>query len=165
MFLEYNRLAAVQYARRWAFRRNPAYYNFDEIGGDCTNFVSQCVYAGSGVMNVTPDTGWYYISPDMRAPAWTSVRFFYDFMTTNEGPGPFGYEAELEQALPGDVLQFAYNGSEDFTHTLMIVGTGRVPSPQNIFVAAHTRDVYGRRMSTYNYTNARLIHIEAVREP
>ncbi|MBQ2742544.1 MAG: amidase domain-containing protein, partial [Oscillospiraceae bacterium] len=39
IFLEYNRLYAVRYARRWAFRRNPAYYNFDEIGGDCTNFV------------------------------------------------------------------------------------------------------------------------------
>ncbi len=163
--MEYNRFAAVQYARRWAFRRNPIYYNFDEIGGDCTNYVSQAVYAGAGVMNFTPDFGWYYISPELRAPAWTSVQYFYNFMTTNEGPGPFGYEAELSEARPGDVIQFAYNGNDFFSHTLMVVSVGRVPMPQNILLAAHTRDVYRRRMSTYSYTNARLIHIDGVREP
>ena len=38
--------AEIEYARRWAFSTNPAYYNFENIGGDCTNFVSQCLYAG-----------------------------------------------------------------------------------------------------------------------
>lgn len=33
----YNRAAAVEYARKWAFQRNPAYYNFENLGGDCTN--------------------------------------------------------------------------------------------------------------------------------
>ena len=37
--------AEVNYARKWAFSRNPAYYDFENIGGDCTNFVSQCLYA------------------------------------------------------------------------------------------------------------------------
>ncbi len=54
----YNRLAAVAYAKRWAMARNPAFYDFSELGGDCTNFVSQCVYAGSLVMNFTPTFGW-----------------------------------------------------------------------------------------------------------
>ena len=35
--------AEIEYARRWAFSANPAYYNFENIGGDCTNFVSQGV--------------------------------------------------------------------------------------------------------------------------
>lgn len=39
--IPYNRIAAVLYARRWGNARNPAYYNFDELGGDCTNFASQ----------------------------------------------------------------------------------------------------------------------------
>jgi len=162
--LEYNRLAAVRYARRWAFRRNPEFYSFDEIGGDCTNFVSQCVYAGSLVMNFSPELGWYYISPELRAPSWTSVRFFYEFITQNEGVGPYGYEAELTNALPGDVVQLAYGGSEEFTHTLLVVAVGREPSPENILLAAHTRDVYRRPLATYDYTSARLLHIEAVRD-
>ncbi len=160
---EYNRIAAVRYARRWAFRRNPIYYNFDDLGGDCTNFVSQCVYAGAGVMNFTPDTGWYYISPDLRAPAWTSVRFFYEFMTTNEGVGPYGYEADISELLPGDVVQLAYNEENTFEHTLLVVGVGRNKNPQNILLAAHSNDAFGRRLSSYNYINARFIHIEGVR--
>ncbi len=48
---EYQREKAVEYAKKWAYRRNPEYYNYDAVGGDCTNFVSQCIYAGSQVMN------------------------------------------------------------------------------------------------------------------
>ena len=161
--MEYNRPSAVRYARRWAFRRNPAYYNFDELGGDCTNFVSQCVYAGANVMNFTPDTGWYYISSNLRAPAWTSVRFFYEFITKNEGPGPYGYETDISELLPGDVVQLAYRDESTFEHTLLVVGRGRIVTPQNLRLAAHSNDAFGRTLSSYNYINARFIHIEAVR--
>lgn len=65
---EYDRTAAVAYARRWAFSRNPLYYDFTGQGGNCTNFVSQCVYAGCGQMNFTPIFGWYYISPKTAPP-------------------------------------------------------------------------------------------------
>ncbi len=47
------------YAHRWAYGRNPAFYDYEHLGGDCTNFASQCIYAGSGVMNFTPTFGWY----------------------------------------------------------------------------------------------------------
>lgn len=47
--LEYDRQAAFEYAKKWAFRRNPRYYNFEKIGGDCTNFASQCIYAGAKI--------------------------------------------------------------------------------------------------------------------
>lgn len=39
--MEYDRTAVVEYARKWAFSRNPQYYNFDAVGGDCTSFASQ----------------------------------------------------------------------------------------------------------------------------
>ena len=78
--IEYNRRRAISYANRWALSRNPAYYDFSEIGGDCTNFVSQCLYAGSRVMNYTPETGWYYISVNERSPSWTGVEFLYQFL-------------------------------------------------------------------------------------
>ncbi|HOA54831.1 MAG TPA: amidase domain-containing protein, partial [Clostridiales bacterium] len=58
----YDRDKAVRYAHRWAYERNPAYYDFEKLGGDCTNFASQCIYAGSGIMNHTPVYGWYYIN-------------------------------------------------------------------------------------------------------
>lgn len=52
-YKEYNRENAVKYAEKWAYSRNPRYYNFDSIGGDCTSFVSQCIFAGSNTMNYT----------------------------------------------------------------------------------------------------------------
>lgn len=45
VFQDYDRAAAVAYAHTWAYRRNPRYYNYEELGGDCTNFslpVSLC---------------------------------------------------------------------------------------------------------------------------
>ena len=55
---EYNREKAVEYAIKWAYKRNPKYYNFDSVGGDCTSFISQCIYAGSGIMNYKKHIGW-----------------------------------------------------------------------------------------------------------
>ena len=86
--IPYRRSLAVQYARRWALSRNPAYYNFDDLGGDCTNFASQCIYAGSGVMNYTPIYGWYYITANDRTASWTGVEYLHRFLVGNEGGGP-----------------------------------------------------------------------------
>lgn len=47
----YDRNLAISYAKRWALSRNPKYYNFDAVGGDCTSFISQCLFAGSQKMN------------------------------------------------------------------------------------------------------------------
>jgi len=82
---EYNREKAVEYAKRWALDRNPEYYDYSQIGGNCTNYVSQCVYAGSEVMNYTKDIGWYYIDANDKSPSWTGVKFFNNFMTQNKG--------------------------------------------------------------------------------
>jgi len=36
----YNREKAIEYAQKWAYKRNPRYFDFEDIGGDCTNVVS-----------------------------------------------------------------------------------------------------------------------------
>ena len=86
----YNREKAVEYANRWAYGRNPAFYDFSELGGDCTNFASQCLYAGSGIMNFTPIFGWYYIDASNRTASWTGVEYLYNFLINNKGSGPQG---------------------------------------------------------------------------
>ncbi|MEG2597562.1 MAG: amidase domain-containing protein, partial [Oscillospiraceae bacterium] len=91
----YYRERAVAYANYWAYRRNPKFYSFDEIGGDCTNFISQALYAANDVMNFTPTYGWYYRDLNDRAPAWTSVVYLFQFLTTNKGAGPYGHEIPL----------------------------------------------------------------------
>ena len=69
---DYDRKAAVLYAHAWAYGRNPAFYDYEQVGGDCTNFASQCIFAGCGIMNFTPTYGWYYITANQKAPAWTA---------------------------------------------------------------------------------------------
>lgn len=154
----YERERAVEYARRWAFDRNPLFESYNGIGGDCTNFVSQCVYAGSCVMNYTRDFGWYYISPVNRAPAWTGVEFFYNFMTSNNGVGPYASETNPGGLELGDVIQL---GSEDgdYYHTLIVVGFNE----DGYLVAAHSNDALDRPLNTYDYYRARFLHIEGVR--
>jgi len=153
----YNRAAAVAYARKWALGRNPAYYDFEDIGGDCTNFASQCIYAGAKVMNFTPDTGWYYRSLSDRAAAWSGVEYLYRFLVNNRSVGPYAHVVSRREAKPGDIVQL---GSSDghFYHTPVILTI----SPE-ILVAAHTYDALDRPLSTYHYEAARFLHIDGVR--
>ncbi len=159
----YDRDKAVSYANQWAFSRNPEFYAFDEIGGDCTNFVSQCIYAGCGVMNYTPDFGWYYISPDDRSAAWTGVQYLYNFLTNNEGAGPYGVLLPLPLAERGDVIQLSFDGIS-FAHTLIVTQIRLFPTPGNILIASHSADSLNRPLNTYSYQEARLIHILGARE-
>ncbi len=155
---EYIRQRAVDYARKYAFSQNPVFANFRGIGGNCTNFVSQSVYAGSCVMNYTPTYGWYYVSLDNRSPSWSGVEFFYDFMVTNKGVGPYGREAGPDEVEIGDVIQLAKNDT-GYYHTLIIVGF----EGEDTLVAAQTDDAYARPLSTYTYDYSRYIKILGVR--
>lgn len=155
--IQYNRENAVAYAREWALSRNPQYFDFHGIGGDCTNFASQCIYAGAGVMNYTRDVGWYYISPNDRAAAWSGVQYLYRFLTTNQSAGPVGRDASLSEIQLGDVI-FLYNG-ERLYHTLVVTG---FDTDGEILICAHTVDSYMRRLDSYNYVNAYPVHIDTV---
>ena len=161
----YDRTRAVTYAETWALGRNPLFLNFAGRGGDCTNFTSQCLLAGSCTMDFTPDFGWYYRTPAARAPAWTSVAFFYDFITEqplfaleNAGVGPFGREVRAREIEIGDFIQLA-DDEGDYYHTLIITGF----EPNDILICAHTDDALNRRLSTYNFASLRFIHIDGVR--
>lgn len=152
----YDRTAAVTYAVRWAMGRNPRYYDFTALGGDCTNFVSQCLFAGAGIMNFTPVTGWYYRSLNQRAPAWTGVEALYQFLTMHQGAGPFARLCPVTEAEPGDVIQLGDSDGR-YYHCLLVLRPGRDP-----LIAAHDEDSLWRPLSTYRYDAVRFLHITGV---
>ena len=161
----YDRSAAVAYAHQWAYGRNPAFYDYEKIGGDCTNFASQCIYAGSGIMNFTPTFGWYYIDANQKAPAWTGVPYLYRFLTrTVSSVGPVAQEAEIGALLPGDILQLSFNG-EEFQHSPVVVSVGSPATPENVLLAAHSYDADHRPLATYAYQKIRFLHITGVLRP
>lgn len=156
--IPYNRHLSVNYATNWANRRNPEYYNFDRLGGDCTNFISQCVFAGGNVMNYSKN-GWYYNSITDRAPAWTGVNEFFKFITSNKTSGPFGYQVEISQLQIGDLILLGRNPTTLY-HSLFIskITDGK------IFVCAHTRDALNISIQYYPTNYAQYIHIQSFRK-
>lgn len=152
----YDRGQAVKYAKSWARARNPRYYNFDGIGGDCTNFASQCLFAGSGVMNYTKDVGWYYNSPNDRAPAWSDAQYLNNFLMRNKQIGPVAAAVSISQIEMGDFVQL-HNGTE-YYHTLVVTGF----SQGEPLVCAHTEDAYMRPLRTYYAAAKQGIHILGV---
>jgi len=155
---KYNRQLALEYAHKWAYSRNKNYYNYDKIGGDCTNFVSQCIYAGSKIMNFNKPMGWYYSNANNKAPAWTGVEFLYNFLIKNKEIGPFGIEKEIDELEIGDIIQLSFDNIR-FVHSLIIV-----ENKNKILIATHTFDADYKDIKSYNYKKIRGIHIEGIRK-
>lgn len=147
MIKKYDRVRAVEYAGRWALAANPEFYHFGGIGGDCTNFISQCLLAGGGVMNYAYPLGWYYNSSSDRSPSWTSVAALHKFLLrTGGGVGPVGKIVGLGEVEVGDIIQLRQNHTH-FNHTVIVT---RV-SGGKIYVCAHSNDAKDRPLDSYNY--------------
>lgn len=153
----YDRAKVYQYAKKWAYSRNPDYYNYDAIGGDCTNFVSQCIFAGCNKMNYNKDNGWYYINGNNKSPSWTGVEFLYNFLIHNKGDGPLGIETTIDKLDIGDIIQLNFDGNK-FSHSLVVIKNAK--NVDNTLVATHTFDNFGKKVSDYNFNSYRCIHIE-----
>lgn len=163
--MPYNRESAVAYAHRWAFSRNPAYYDFSQLGGDCTNFISQCIHAGGAAMNYTPVFGWFYNNLNSRAPAWSGVEQLFNFLTGNKGVGPFAVRAGAADMRIGDVVQLTFNGAF-YEHSLFVVAAGTAtsePNNSNILTATHTFDSDYLPLDYWTGVGYRYVHILGAR--
>ena len=161
--IPYNRQKVLKYAQKWAYDRNPRYYNFDGVGGDCTSFASQCIFAGSNIMNYSKSNGWYYINGNNKSPSWSGVEFLYNFLTTNKLAGPYGKEVPQNEIEIGDIAQLSFDGNV-FGHTLVIVKIENKLDLNQIFISSHTLDSFNKRISEYNFEKIRFVHIEKVRK-
>jgi len=117
-FETYDREAAVAYAKRWALGRNPEYKDYENWGGDCTNFISQCIRAGNIPLDHSgnsPINKWYWYSDKERTPTWTASEPFYKYITGNnkegtENYGIYAVEVDYNQLEIGDIVQLTYEG-------------------------------------------------------
>lgn len=117
----YNRENAVAYAKRYVFKDNDKYKNYNEYGGDCTNFVSQCIHAGGIPFSNEGEHKWYWYSDYNRTPSWTSAKFFREYIIncngSNEKCGVNAYITSFQDIELGDLVQY-----RDPTHTMIVTG-------------------------------------------
>lgn len=114
----YNRIKVLDYARRYAITPNKEYPFFEtysnHIGGDCTNFLSQCLIAGGAQMTYSPNP-WYlrkldYLPYYEFTTSWSLAHSLYWFLRgnwENNYLGPKGIKLELLSHLEiGDLIFF-----------------------------------------------------------
>jgi len=152
-------MAAANYAMAFALGRNPLWA--DDAGpiggGDCTNFVSQALYAGGWKMiesgGVAGIGTWYATPLDYtrkeRSKSWASARHFELFLNLGGRARP----CLLPEMQIGDVMLEYQDGSDTANHVMIVtkVQQGRVylsyhsTNRLNMFVdvimsyGAHTR--------------------------
>ncbi len=145
----YNRRAAVAYAERYWHEYNPRYKNYTNLGGDCTNFVSQVLGDPEGG-GLPMDYGKQL--PGKKATrTWTLTDSLSDFLFTSGKARRLmrGTYAEVVQPTPeyplgviqelnaGDLIGYEEAGSLE--HFAVVVGRD---SRGYLLVNSHTADRY-----------------------
>ena len=147
--MAYQRQNAVNYAHQWAFSRNPKYLDFANLGGDCTNFISQCLLAGGAPMDYRHTYGWYYNSADDRAPAWTSAHYLHQYLLRKDRKkGVYADEIPLSELEIGDITQITFDGIR-YTHSQIVVAVGYPVTLEHILIATHDEDSDYRPLQSY----------------
>ena len=135
----YDRVRAARYADAWWDGTNPRFPRFSD---DCTNFVSQCLYAGGLPMWGEPDraAGWWFQfgqSP-VWSYSWSTAHALYLALTTAFGARVVSDPAELRV---GDVIFYDWNGEGTYHHSTIVTDFDAMGEP---LVNAHTIDSYHR---------------------
>lgn len=157
--IQYNRKKALEYTTKWALSRNPKFFDFENIGGDCTNFVSQVLLAGGSLMNYTKDTGWYYINTNNRSPSWTGANFLYYFLIKNKVLGPFAIEVDIDRIEVGDIIQLNFENDYIYDHSLIVTSIIHPRNYNNILISSHTKDRLNVPLSTIIFEQVRFLHV------
>lgn len=84
---KYNRVSAKNYAMKYALEPNERYkfYKFvNGNGGDCTNFVSQCLRAGGAPMDNNNIRPWWYDVSGKASICWAVANSLFWYLKTNQ---------------------------------------------------------------------------------
>lgn len=162
MRTSYSSSDAVTYAETYYSNYNSSYPDWSEYGGDCANFISQCLYAGGKNMKGTPGTSsaaedwsnWFSKGTSCNtknvSSTWRGANAFRNYWQSNAN----GYtkftsvgSSSYQYGFKGDAISLL-NSNGSAYHTLIIVG---YDSANNDFiVAAHTGNTKTAKLSNYS---------------
>ena len=181
--LAYNSAAAQEYADKWVFSHNTKYRYFK--GGDCTNFVSQCMKAG-GLPNCND---WYYNNYLSYSRSFTVADDLKNYIknvnkgellgrwakTTHQnvsGATFYGY-VDNSANIAGygsEIVFYDWEGDGKMDHASIIVGTNKPFAPETKtavgdLVDAHTESRQHQywHLDRYNKDNVDTVQIYCFR--
>ncbi|GAB6928741.1 hypothetical protein JCM10914A_27240 [Paenibacillus sp. JCM 10914] len=134
----YEREAAAAYADRYWETANP---EFEEFDVDCTNYISQCLFAGKAPIHYTGrrEAGWWYKGYVNKREWWSfswAVSNSFAHYLNNSSSGLRAEQVERpEQLMLGDVIVYDWDGDGAFQHSTVVTAFDAEGMP---LVNAHT---------------------------
>ncbi|MCF8563888.1 amidase domain-containing protein [Alicyclobacillus tolerans] len=146
----YDRVKALRYAELWWNAANP---DFVKLEDDCTNFISQCLFAGNLPMTGQGHrgTGWWYqfdasLKSENWSYSWTTSQALYLHLLAKAGAVRVDSAQDLKI---GDVVFYDWDGSGKYHHTTIVTDFDNRGDP---LVNAHTDASWHRH---YLYLDSR----------
>lgn len=156
----YNRDEAVAYSSKWVGRRNEEWSDYTGRGGNCQNFVSQCLLAGGIPMDVQGDSQWMWNGEDDHSASWLGVDAFCNYAANNQGAGlAASMDVSYYEGTKGDLICM---GSEnDWNHIVIITEVIRDEEGNTVdyLVNSNTADVENFPVGAYPNPHQKLIKI------
>lgn len=165
----YNASKGIAYAKANAEKINTNFYSAPESLGNCTNFVSQSLWAAYGGVNSgissgsrmtsrsSATTGWFAGSGG-GSSAWEGVDALWNRVVNSyPGNGPNGtgynnnrpyYDFAPGRIYNGEILQFRNGSSGKYTHSVYVVGGNNANNKyyNEIIVAQRTSNNANRNL-------------------
>jgi len=171
----YQTIYGVPYPSNWP----NTYKNEDNNGGDCTNFVSQSIFEGTGYtngdasyFNPTPDDyNWYYKFSQypQGSTTWIRVGWLYDYLlnTDTSKRGPYGIaigsSSFCTSINPGDPI-FMKSGA-NWAHAVIVYSkSSPCTSPNNIRVNSHNSYMRNEPLPTWSGFSWYGVYIQGYRK-
>ncbi len=168
----YDRQAAADYANLWVssdeIKRNPDFGIYDELGGNCNNYISQCISAGGIPMDSNGLYQWKYYSDEVnesneaagRSTSWISIDDFYTYCAYNENYGLLAFtNCQLYSAQVGDIIQMNIISGWDHCVIVTKIIYDENGNPIDFLVNSNNSDRGSYPLSAYEAKQLRLIKI------
>lgn len=116
----FNRNAAANYAQKYCFNYNPNYPNYENAGGDCANFASQCAYTGGARMcntgnDIDSYKSWWYVNGN-TSKSWRYCPTQINYMMMSNT-----YSVSSVNSLSrGDLIYYDWEGDGIWDHVAIV---------------------------------------------
>lgn len=144
-----NRQKVANYATKWALSYNSAYTKYSV---DCTNFVSQAMYAGGWKevshpwVDYKQDDAWWYGGIPTNSWTWSGAENFYRMTKALKRTTTAKYVSDLRV---GDLLQYKNKGATNMTHSMVVTKK----SGSTVYLSYHTTNTLNKPFSSLKGLN------------